>query len=85
MECRECHYRNTSEILNLETAPPSNNYLESKDINNKEVCFPLKVRFCPRCYLVQAEKFNEADELFDNNYAYFSSYSSYFVNHVHNL
>ncbi len=82
MECRECHYKNTSEILNLETAPPSNNYLESKDISNKEVCFPLKVRFCPKCYLVQAEKFNEADELFDNNYAYFSSYSSYFVNHA---
>lgn len=82
MECRACKNNNTAEILNLETAPPSNNYLESSDMTKKEVSFPLRVRFCRKCYLVQAEKFNEADELFDKNYAYFSSYSSDFVNHA---
>jgi 2-polyprenyl-3-methyl-5-hydroxy-6-metoxy-1,4-benzoquinol methylase len=40
-----------------------------------EKWFPLKVFVCESCWLVQAEAYSKASELFNDEYAYFSSYS----------
>ena len=84
MKCRGCKKNKTIEILNLNLAPPSNNYLLEDELSKYEIFYPLKVLYCSKCFLVQAEMFSEASKLFDENYAYFSSYSSDFINHAKN-
>ena len=37
---------------------------------------------CQNCWLVQTEDFVQPDDLFDNDYAYFSSFSSGWLQHV---
>jgi SAM-dependent methyltransferase len=46
-----------------------------------EKWFPLSVRVCQECWLVQTEDFAQASELFDAEYAYFSGYSSSWLAH----
>ncbi len=46
-----------------------------------EVYYPLKVFTCERCFLVQIDEYKAAKEIFDVDYAYFSSYSSTWLNH----
>jgi hypothetical protein len=47
-----------------------------------EKWYPLRVMVCTECWLVQTEDTAAADELFDENYAYFSSYSSTWLRHA---
>lgn len=44
--------------------------------------YPLKVLVCTNCWLVQTEDSTSREELFSDEYAYFSSYSSTWQNHV---
>jgi len=48
-------------------------------LNQPERWFPLRVLICEQCWLVQTEDFAKASELFDENYAYFSSFSDEWV------
>lgn len=66
-------------LIDLGTAPPSNAYLTKRMLNQPERWFPLRVLICEQCWLVQTEDFAQADELFDENYAYFSSFSDEWV------
>ena len=43
--------------------------------------FPLRVVVCESCWLVQTEDYATASELFDSDYAYFSGFSSSWVDH----
>jgi SAM-dependent methyltransferase len=43
--------------------------------------FPLKVLVCETCWLVQAESYSQAAELFNDEYAYFSSFSTEWLEH----
>jgi 2-polyprenyl-3-methyl-5-hydroxy-6-metoxy-1,4-benzoquinol methylase len=47
-----------------------------------EKWFPLRVLVCENCWLVQTEDFAQADELFDEEYAYFSSFSTSWLQHA---
>ncbi len=84
MKCRACSNRVINEILDLNTSPPSNNYLNKTEYLNGETFYPLRVYYCKKCYLVQAEKFNNSEDLFSDDYAYFSSYSKSFLSHAKN-
>ncbi len=44
--------------------------------------YPLKVKVCDQCWLVQTEDYAQADELFSPEYAYFSSTSSSWLAHA---
>ncbi len=46
-----------------------------------EKYFPLKVYVCETCWLVQAEAYSRAAELFNEEYAYFSSFSTAWLDH----
>ncbi len=52
-----------------------------EDLSKPEKWFPLRVLVCEQCWLVQTEDFAEADELFNENYAYFSGFSSSWLAH----
>jgi predicted TPR repeat methyltransferase len=69
-------------LVDLGTAPPSNAYLTADQLRAPETWWPLRVLVCERCWLAQTEDFVGAAELFDADYAYFSSYSSSWLAHA---
>lgn len=82
MKCRHCGSLLEHTFLDLGFAPPSNAYLTEGDLNQPEKYFPLKVKVCDRCWLVQTEDYTQADELFRPDYAYFSSTSTGWLAHA---
>src|SRR6266550_4959236 len=69
-------------FLDLGFAPPSNAYRTATQLTAPEMTFPLKLRVCERCWLVQTEDIAQATELFDSDYAYFSSVSQTWLDHA---
>jgi 2-polyprenyl-3-methyl-5-hydroxy-6-metoxy-1,4-benzoquinol methylase len=47
-----------------------------------EKFYPLHAFICNNCWLMQLEEFATPDEIFADEYAYFSSYSSSWLNHA---
>lgn len=82
MKCRHCSIALTNIFLDLGFAPPSNSYLTKDDLNKTEKYFPLRVMVCNKCWLVQTEDYAQANELFDSEYAYFSSTSASWLEHA---
>lgn len=80
--CRHCGLALEQIFLDLGHAPPSNAYLEPSALNAPEVTFPLRLRVCEACHLVQTEDFADAETLFSNDYAYFSSTSRSWLEHA---
>jgi len=81
MKCRHCKNKLTLPLVDLGSAPPSNSYLTGHTLFAPEKWFPLRVLVCEQCWLVQTEDFTQADELFDVDYAYFSSFSTSWLAH----
>lgn len=69
-------------LIDLGSAPPSNAYLTKLTMRRPEKWFPLKVLVCKSCWLVQAEAYSRAAELFNDEYAYFSSFSAIWLAHA---
>lgn len=84
MKCRHCDALLKQTFLDLGFAPPSNAYLNSADLARPEITYPLRIKVCEECWLVQTEDYTEADELFSGDYAYFSSTSRSWLNHAAN-
>ncbi|MDZ4151513.1 class I SAM-dependent methyltransferase, partial [Methylicorpusculum sp.] len=82
MNCRHCRAPLEHVFLDLGFAPPSNAYLSVADLNKPELYFPLKLFVCEQCWLVQTEDYAEADQLFNRDYAYFSSVSQSWLDHA---
>jgi len=84
MNCRHCHVELKHNFIDLKTSPPSNAYLSKNALEKEEVWYPLKVMVCDHCWLVQTEDFVGADEMFSEDYAYFSSFSASWLKHAQN-
>lgn len=82
MNCRHCGSSITLSLVDLGNAPPSNAYLTDGMLRVPERRYPLRVLVCERCWLAQTEDFAKAHELFDADYAYFSSFSSSWLAHA---
>jgi SAM-dependent methyltransferase len=82
MRCRHCEKPLKHTALDLGFAPPSNAYLTAEDLNKPEKYYPLRLKVCDRCWLVQTEDYADADELFTHEYAYFSSTSTSWLRHA---
>lgn len=82
MRCRHCQTELEHVFLDLGFAPPSNAYLTNEGLKSPETSFPLKLFVCHECWLVQTEDYSEADELFSDDYAYFSSTSQGWLKHA---
>jgi len=81
MKCRHCYASVKKVFLDLGFAPPSNAYITEGNLKVPEIHFPLKLLVCDKCWLVQTEDYAKAGELFDNDYAYFSSISKSWLEH----
>ena len=62
-------------------SPLCENFLEARQLNEMEPFYPLNVRVCERCFLVQLEEYVSPEEIF-TEYAYFSGYSDSWVEHA---
>jgi SAM-dependent methyltransferase len=82
MNCRHCGAPLTHTFVDLGFAPPSNAYLTKADLSKPEKYYPLKVKVCDQCWLVQTEDYADAGELFSADYAYFSSTSTGWLAHA---
>ncbi|WP_445160704.1 class I SAM-dependent methyltransferase [Mycobacterium sp. Dal123C01] len=82
MKCRHCGIVLEHNFVDLGFAPPSNAYVYAEDLSNPEVHYPLRVKVCHQCWLVQTEDYARAEELFSADYAYFSSTSSSWLEHA---
>ena len=82
MNCRHCNATLTLPLIDLGLAPPSNAYLSTQQLHQPEKKYPLRVLVCQTCWLAQTEDFAQAHELFDADYAYFSSFSSTWLEHA---
>lgn len=80
--CRHCGALLQHSFLDLGHAPPSNAYVTKDYLNRPETYFPLKVKVCDRCWLVQTEDYADAQALFSADYAYFSSTSTTWLEHA---
>ena len=82
MKCRHCGSDVSHVLVDLGVAPPSNAYLTKLALKRPEKYFPLRVLVCEQCWLVQAEAYSRAAELFNEEYAYFSSFSVEWLSHA---
>ena len=82
MKCRHCSAELELTLIDLGNAPPSNAYLTESALHIPEKWFPLRVLVCTECWLVQTEDYAGIKELFDSEYAYFSSFSTTWLRHA---
>ncbi len=81
MQCRFCNNSLEHIFVDLNNSPPSNSYLTKKQLNEAEVYYPLKVFICDKCWLIQIDEYKKSKDIFDNEYAYFSSMSKLWLEH----
>jgi SAM-dependent methyltransferase len=84
MKCRFCNHDVETVFVDLGHSPPSNSYLLPEQLSGTEYYFPLKIFVCEKCFLVQIDEHKKATEIFDSNYAYFSSHSTSWLAHSKN-
>ena len=81
MNCRFCKNSLKHVFVDLGETPLANSYLTKEMVNETEKKFPLQAFVCEKCFLVQVEEFEKPKDIF-SDYAYFSSYSTSWVEHV---
>ncbi len=82
MKCRFCKNNLNDVFVDLINSPASNSYLTKEQLNEPEAFYPLKIFVCSICKLVQIDEYKKSDDIFDEDYAYFSSYSSSWLDHA---
>lgn len=80
--CRLCGAELRRTFVDLGMSPPCELILTSDQIDAGETFYPLHVRICESCLLVQLPAYIPADEIFTDEYAYYSSYSDSWVQHA---
>ena len=78
--CRFCAAPLSTVLADLGMSPLANSYLTPEQANRMEPFYPLRALVCGECLLVQLEEFETPDQIFEE-YSYFSSYSTSWVDH----
>lgn len=81
MNCRFCNAKLTQIFVDLRMSPLANSFLDVNKLNKMEPFYPLRTFVCSECLLVQLEEYESPKNIF-TNYAYFSSYSKTWINHI---
>lgn len=79
--CRLCGNIIKKPFLSLGNSPVSNAYLTGNDLSKMEPYYPLELFVCTTCFMVQVEEYELHQNIFNENYAYFSSYSQSWLKH----
>ena len=81
MQCRLCNSDRLVSILDLGASPPSQSFLTADQLDLPEPNYPLHLRLCESCLLLQIPALITSEDTF-TEYAYFSSYSDSWVQHA---
>ncbi|HLU76209.1 MAG TPA: class I SAM-dependent methyltransferase [Nonomuraea sp.] len=81
MTCRLCGAADLASVLDLGATPPCERILTAEQLDEPEVTYPLHLRVCTACWLAQLPPLITPEETF-TDYAYFSSYSTSWVEHA---
>jgi hypothetical protein len=79
--CRFCGADLDVTVVDLGMSPLCETFLTADALHKVEPFYPLHVRVCTRCWLVQLPSFVPPGEIF-SEYAYFSAYSTSWVEHA---
>lgn len=81
--CRFCGSSLDTLFVDLGHMALSNAFLRPEDIGGgRDRVFPLIVRVCADCFLVQTDEVVGHNEIFDADYVYYSSYTDSWVRHA---
>jgi hypothetical protein len=80
--CRHCGDELSLVMADLGLSPVANDYVVRERYREPDLFYPLEVRVCQSCRLVQTLDVRRADELFRPDYAYFSSHSTTWLKHA---
>jgi SAM-dependent methyltransferase len=80
-ECRLCGAQLTRTFVDLGMSPLCESYVPGARLDDPEIFYPLHVRLCDACLLVQLPAYVSGEDIF-SDYAYFSSYSDSWVAHA---
>lgn len=79
--CRLCGHEELVSVLDLGASPPCEAFLPAESLDLPEATYPLHLRLCPECLLLQIPALIRPDETF-TDYAYYSSFSTSWVEHA---
>jgi SAM-dependent methyltransferase len=80
-KCRLCDADVTLTFVDLGMSPLCESYVRPERLDAAESFYPLHVRICDSCLLVQLPAYVPGEDIF-SDYAYFSSYSDSWVEHA---
>jgi hypothetical protein len=81
-KCRFCNNRLEHSVIDLGMSPLCQKHVKPEHANDMEKFYPLHAFICDHCWLMQLEEFATPDEIFADDYAYFSSYSESWLLHA---
>src|SRR5205814_4476976 len=79
--CRICDAQLTETFVDLGMSPLCESYVPEHALSGPETFYPLHVRICRKCLLVQLPAYVPGEDIF-SDYAYFSSHSDSWVAHA---
>lgn len=80
--CQNCGAHLSHTFADLGRMPVSNFNVKPEHLSEPDTLYPLLVRVCDRCLLVQADSVIDRSEHFSDDYQYFSSISPSWVEHA---
>jgi SAM-dependent methyltransferase len=80
--CRLCGANLTRTFVDIGMSPLCESYVDLDHLDAVEAFYPLHVRQCDSCLLVQLPSYVSGEDIFSDDYAYFSSYSDSWVEHA---
>ena len=81
LRCRFCGEPLTTTFVDLGMSPLCESFVSADRLEAMEPFYPLHVRVCDGCFLVQLPELVAPDDIF-REYAYFSAYSTSWVEHA---
>ncbi len=80
-KCRFCDTPLVDTFVDLGMSPLCEDHVKPEELKQMEPFYPLHAYVCSKCFLVQVEELVSPSEIF-SDYAYFSSYSDTWLNHI---
>ena len=80
--CRACDAVLSESVVDLGMQPLSNGFVPAERLAAMEPTYPLHVFVCTACWLVQIDAVAARETIFADDYAYFSSYSTTWLDHA---
>ena len=80
--CRFCSAPLKYTFVDLGTSPLCQRHVRPDRLNHPEPFYPLHVYVCDSCFLVQLPALVSREEIFDDDYGYYSSFSDTWLLHA---